>query len=116
MRNPSTTSPDGGIGSEDHIPNMYDDAANARAHVEAFVRRGKDIMVVGHGYGAIVASQCVQGLSKGEMEAAGRRRKGDGGVVRLLFIAGVIGVEGHSYLEATGGWTGSAAPDGVAVG
>jgi surfactin synthase thioesterase subunit len=88
-------------------PSLYDDAANARAQIERLVRRGKEVMVVGHAYGAMVATQCCQGLSTADV-----RR---GGVVRLLFIAGIAAIEGQSALDAMAGMAGYGLPEGMAV-
>ena len=100
--NPSTEA-----GSPGRAPSLYDDAANARARIESLVRRGKEVMVVGHAYGAMVATQCCQGLSQGEV-----RR---GGVVRLLFIAGIVAIEGQHAIAALGGMSGLGLPDAMAV-
>ena len=102
VRNPSTE-PNGRGGA----PSLYDDAANARSRIESLVRRGKEVMVVGHAYGAMVATQCCQGLSQQEV-----RR---GGVVRLLFIAGIAAVEGQNAMGAMGGLSGLGLPDAMAV-
>lgn len=101
VQNPSTAS----------VGTLYDDASNARHHVQALVQRGKEVMILGHGYGAMVASQCCQGLTRDDMMS--RRRSG--GIVRLLFIAGIIATEGQSALQALGGMDGGGPPDGIAV-
>lgn len=88
-------------------PSLYDDAANARAQIERLVRRGKEVMVVGHAYGAMVATQCCEGLSTADV-----RR---GGVVRLLFIAGIAAVEGQNALDAMAGMAGTCLPEGMGV-
>ncbi|KAH6669171.1 Alpha/Beta hydrolase protein [Plectosphaerella plurivora] len=88
-------------------PSLYDDATNARAQIERLVRRGKEVMVVGHAYGAMVATQCCQGLSTADVSR--------GGVVRLLFIAGIAAVEGQSALDAMAGMAGPGLPEGMAA-
>lgn len=121
VQNPST----GGPSRDGRVPSMYDDAANARRHVEALMQSGKDVMVVGHAYGAVVASQACRGLGKEEILAAGgdavaesragTTGRGGVGVVRLVFVAGIVGMEGQSVSESMGGMSGLGAADGIAV-
>lgn len=106
VQHPSTWGPSG----EGVTPSLYDDAANARQTIEGLVRGGKKVLVVAHSYGAVVASESVRGLGMEERVGVSR-----GGVVRMLFIAGIVPWEGESVNEATRGSLGIGPPDGVMV-
>lgn len=92
-------------------PGLGDDAANARLTIEGLVHQGKDILVVAHSYGAVVASECASGLGREELMGVCR-----GGILRMLFIAGIVPWEGQSVDGAMGGLLGTGPPDGVVDG
>ncbi|KAF6826867.1 hypothetical protein CPLU01_09439 [Colletotrichum plurivorum] len=104
VNNPSTRGP---VGEETAPPGLYDDAANARRIIEGLVREGKKVLIVAHSYGAVVASESVRGLGMEELTGVSQ-----GGVVRMLFIAGIVPWEGESVREATRGMLGLGQPDG----
>jgi pimeloyl-ACP methyl ester carboxylesterase len=84
-------------------PTMYDDAAGVAAEVTKFADQGKDVVLIAHSYGGVVASQAVQGLSKKEREQQGKT----GGVVRVAYMTALVpdlGAPGPSALsqESTG--------------
>ena len=60
----------------------------------------KDVLVVGHGYGAAVMNSAVgAGYGKAQREARGET----GGVVRVVYMAGYVLREGESVLDCYGG-------------
>jgi alpha-beta hydrolase superfamily lysophospholipase len=81
---------------------MKEDAAYFRGVAEFLASQGKDVIVLGHSYGGIVATECVKGVTKAEREVQGKT----GGVVRVLYLASVLGDIGQGSLEAMGGQLG----------
>ena len=60
--------------------------------------QGEDIIVLGHSYGGMVASESARGLGKTERLAQGRK----GGIVRLIFLAAIVLPEGQSVVKDQG--------------
>jgi hypothetical protein len=81
---------------------MKEDAAYFRGIAEFLASKGKDVVVLGHSYGGIVATECVKGVTKAEREEQGK----PGGVVKVLYLASVLGDVGQGSLEAMGGQLG----------
>lgn len=81
---------------------MKEDAAYFRGIAEFLASQGKDVVVLGHSYGGIVATESVKGVTKSEREEQGK----PGGVVRVVYLASVIGDVGQANLEAMGGQMG----------
>lgn len=107
VQNPSTWGP---TEEESAPPGLYNDAANARPIIEGLVREGKKVLIVAHSYGAVVASESVRGLGMEELMGVSQ-----GGVVRMLFIAGIVPWEGQNVWEAMSGMLGLGQPDGEMV-
>lgn len=60
---------------------------------------GKDVVIVAHSYGGVVAGGAARGLAKETRSAQGH----DTSVVGLIYVAGNITLEGESLLAAIGG-------------
>ena len=80
---------------------MYADAACIRGEIDRLVvGQGKDVVVVAHSYGGVVASEAV----KEELGKKARESKGErGGVVRLVYISGFVLDQGASLAGLFGG-------------
>lgn len=73
-----------------------DDAQCVSTAVEALVNKGKEAILVAHFAGAAVASQAVKGLA-----LAARKDKGlEGGISKLVFLAGSLAPEGVTIGDA----------------
>lgn len=59
----------------------------------------KDVVILAHSYGGIVAGGAVKGLDYPTRSAQGKTA----GVLGLIYVAGNITLEGESLLEAIGG-------------
>ena len=59
----------------------------------------KDIVIIAHSYGGVVAGAAAKDLDKGSREAQGQA----GGIIGLIYVAGNITLEGESLLHAVGG-------------
>ncbi|CRG92405.1 hypothetical protein PISL3812_09464 [Talaromyces islandicus] len=97
----------GALQSASHTPperpaTMKEDAAYFRGIAEFLASQGKDVVVLGHSYGGIVATECVKGVTRAERKEQGK----PGGVVRVVYLASVIGDVGQGSLEAMGGQLG----------
>ncbi|KAH7049434.1 hypothetical protein B0J12DRAFT_711160 [Macrophomina phaseolina] len=77
-----------------------EDATHIREEIRTLVERGEEVAVAMHSYGAIPGTESVRGLLRAE-----RRRKGkSGGVVRLVYMAGVVPGVGASLNEVMAPW------------
>ncbi|KAL2829748.1 Alpha/beta hydrolase fold-1 [Aspergillus cavernicola] len=88
------------IGAEPPNKTLTDDIASLRAVLSRLVEvEGKDVVVVGHSYGGVVASGAVEGLAKADRKAAGQ----EGGIVRIAYLAAFALDKGQSLLGMLGG-------------
>ncbi|XHG06029.1 hypothetical protein AWENTII_009240 [Aspergillus wentii] len=76
---------------------MEDDASHFHDVINALADEGKDVVIVAHSYGGIVANQCAQGLLKTDRAAFGK----PGGVVRVVFITCIVPALGCSTSDTT---------------
>ncbi|CAF9939500.1 MAG: hypothetical protein HETSPECPRED_001798 [Heterodermia speciosa] len=85
-------------GSSTTLASNEPDVAAVREVIEELSDDGKEIIIVAHSYGAIVACEAVKGL-----EHQGRLKLGmSGGVIRMLFIAAWLLQEGESAPNVIG--------------
>jgi pimeloyl-ACP methyl ester carboxylesterase len=82
------------IGRRDPDPpaTLSDDAANFRNVITKLADDGKDVVVIAHSYGGMVATEGAKDLGKDDRKAAGK----EGGIVRLLYLAAVVAPVGGS--------------------
>ncbi|KAJ7459983.1 Alpha/Beta hydrolase protein [Mycena galericulata] len=80
------------VGHRDNAPGLYDDAATIAAQATRLADEGKDVVLVAHSYGGLVACEASKGLAKRVREKEGRK----GGVSRIVFVSSVVGLEGQS--------------------
>lgn len=59
----------------------------------------KDIVIVAHSYGGLVAGSAAKDLDKPTRQAQGQA----GGVIGLIYVAGNIALEGEALMDAMGG-------------
>jgi pimeloyl-ACP methyl ester carboxylesterase len=78
---------------------MEDDAAAFHAIIEKLANQGKDVVIVAHSYGGIVATQAAEGLAKTDREAGGKK----GGIVRVVYLSSVVPEAGKSLQDVGGG-------------
>lgn len=77
---------------------MQDDAAYFREVITQLADQGKDIVLLPHSYGGIVANESAKGLLKSDRLANGK----PGGIVRIVFVSAVVPPEGSSTADLTG--------------
>lgn len=76
---------------------MYDDAAHFHTVISKLADQGKDIILVPHSYGGVVANESAKGLLKVDREKAGKT----GGIIAIVNITTVTPAVGEStYDEA----------------
>lgn len=63
------------------------------------IEQGKDVIILAHSYGGVVAGGAAKSLDKSTRKSQGYA----GGVVGLIYVAGNITLENESLLEAVGG-------------
>lgn len=77
---------------------LADDVAFFYGVVKGLIGQGKDVVLVAHSYGGIVASELTRGLTKLERMKFGEKN----GLVRLVFIAAVVPTVGESLNDVLG--------------
>jgi pimeloyl-ACP methyl ester carboxylesterase len=76
---------------------LADDADFFHDKIEDLVSAGKDVVVVAHSYGGMVATDAAQGLS-----TAARADQGlAGGVSRIVYLASIVAEVGETAGELT---------------
>ncbi|KAK7044421.1 AB hydrolase-1 domain-containing protein [Favolaschia claudopus] len=83
------------VGRRDTPPSMYDDAAKLAALITKLADEGKDVVLVPHSYGGVVACEASKGLAKSVREQEGKR----GGVARIVFVTAVGPPVGQSIKD-----------------
>ncbi|KAL4775139.1 Alpha/beta hydrolase fold-1 [Aspergillus nidulans var. acristatus] len=97
---PSEAPPHPSVGAEPPNKTLADDIASLSSVLKKLVEvEGKDVVLVGHSYGGVVASSSVEGLAKADRETAGQ----NGGVVRIAYMAAFVLDKGQSLLDMLGG-------------
>lgn len=87
------------VGPAKHLPNFDADVQTIRSRIEKACDAGRDVVLIGHSYGSIPASEAANGL-----DVESRRKDGKtGGVKHLIFCCAFIVDEGHSLIGAFGG-------------
>ncbi|KAJ7793711.1 Alpha/Beta hydrolase protein [Mycena olivaceomarginata] len=86
------------VGRRDKAPGLYDDAAKVAALASRLADEGKDVVLVPHSYGGLVACEASKGLAKSVREKEGKQ----GGIVRIVFVTAVVGKEGQGLTDVMG--------------
>ncbi|KAI1366859.1 hypothetical protein F5Y08DRAFT_327101 [Xylaria arbuscula] len=73
-------------GSPDPNIGLLDDAAKIRSALMKHINDGKEVLIVAHSYGGVVASNAVKGLGIAERTASGLK----GGIVMVVYLAAFI--------------------------
>ncbi|KAJ5949352.1 alpha/beta-hydrolase [Penicillium verhagenii] len=71
-------------------PSMKDDVKGIRAHIEAILARGEDVLLALHSAGGFLGSEAMQGLDK-------KTRGDQSGVVSIVFLAAAVFPEGYQH-------------------
>ncbi|KAJ5370333.1 uncharacterized protein N7496_006425 [Penicillium cataractarum] len=87
------------IQSATRVPDLQPDIDAVLFTVDQEAEEGHDIVVILHIWAGVPGSSALDGLSKSERRAKGRK----GGIVKLLFIAAFIPILGESLVGAFGG-------------
>lgn len=87
------------IGAEPPTKTLSDDAASLRGVLTKLADEGRDLVVVAHSYGGVVASSSLEGLGKTTRAAEGKT----GGVVKVVYLAAFALDKGQSLLGMLGG-------------
>ncbi|KAF2035223.1 alpha/beta-hydrolase [Setomelanomma holmii] len=80
-------------------PNMYDDAKFVHDFVEALADKGEEVVLFAHSYGGIPASQSLQGVTKTERAAQGKR----GGVIHAAYLTAMVPKVGENLATSIKG-------------
>lgn len=87
------------IGGEDRSKSTVDDVANVQQLLTKLVTEGKDVVVVCHSYGGVVASNAVEGFGAIERATGGKK----GGVISLIYMTAFVLPKNATLLGALGG-------------
>lgn len=77
---------------------LSDDADFFSTIIGKIADQGKDIVVLGHSYGGLVASESAKGYGKAERAARGEK----GGIIKFIFLAAIVLQEGQSLFGHQG--------------
>ena len=77
---------------------LADDAEFFHQEAATLADQGKDVVLLPHSYGGLVASECVKGLSKAERSEAGKL----GCVSKTIFLTSVVPSVGESLQSLMG--------------
>ncbi|KAJ9493903.1 hypothetical protein LTR67_006255 [Exophiala xenobiotica] len=77
---------------------LEDDAVFFRGLIEKLADQGKDVVVVGHSYGGIIATEAAKGAAKSDRQASGKQ----GGIVKIVYLSAIVLPEGGSNLKDYG--------------
>ncbi|KAJ5376138.1 hypothetical protein N7509_013024 [Penicillium cosmopolitanum] len=77
---------------------MYDDASHFREVISKLADQGKDIVLIPHSYGGIVANESAKGLLKSDRSKAGKA----GGIVEIVNISTLTPAVGETALDVAG--------------
>ncbi|KAJ7849413.1 hypothetical protein B0H14DRAFT_2765628, partial [Mycena olivaceomarginata] len=80
------------VGRRDKAPGLSPPLASRLAD------EGKDVVLVPHSYGGLVACEASKGLAKSVREKEGKQ----GGIVRIVFVTAVVGKEGQGLTDVMG--------------
>lgn len=86
------------VGSKNASAGVIDDAVEVRSALLKLVEAGKEVILVAHSYGGLVASNSVQGLSADQRSANDK----PGGIIMLVFLCAFVVPVGTSLLTAHG--------------
>ena len=87
------------IGAEPPSLTLEDDVASLRRVLTTLADEGKDIVIVAHSYGGVVASTASEGLVKHFRAENGKL----GGIVKVVYLAAFALDKGQSLLGVLGG-------------
>ncbi|KUM64625.1 hypothetical protein ACN42_g2439 [Penicillium freii] len=87
------------IGAEPPSLTLEDDVASLRRVLTTLADEGKDIVLVAHSYGGVVASTASEGLVKPVRAESGKL----GGIVKVVYLAAFALDKGQSLLGMLGG-------------
>lgn len=87
------------IGAEPPSLTLEDDVASLRRVLTTLADEGKDIVLVAHSYGGVVASTASEGLVKHVRAESGK----PGGIVKVVYLAAFALDKGQSLLGMLGG-------------
>jgi pimeloyl-ACP methyl ester carboxylesterase len=77
---------------------LEDDAVFFRGLIEKLADQGKDVVVVAHSYGGIIATEAAKGAAKADRQASGKQ----GGIVKIVYLSAIVLPEGGSNLKDYG--------------
>lgn len=86
------------VGNNNASVGVAEDAAALEAELATLTDAGKDVVMVCHSYGGVVASTAVEGYGYKNRSAAGL----DGGVIMLVYMTAFAAPAGTSLLDALG--------------
>lgn len=87
------------VGNANASVGVAEDAAALAAELATLTDAGRDVVMVCHSYGGVVASTAVEGYGYADRSAAGL----DGGVIMLVYMTAFAAPAQSSLLDALGG-------------
>ncbi|RAL13868.1 alpha/beta hydrolase [Aspergillus homomorphus CBS 101889] len=78
---------------------LHADIANAKRVLQKWADQGRQIVVVAHSYGGLVAAGAVEGLGHAQRASTGQ----PGGVIQVVWLAAFVVPRGKSLIDMLGG-------------
>lgn len=86
-------------GAEPPTIELTDDVNNLRQVLQRLVDEERDVVVIAHSYGGVVASCAVEGFDVAELSKSGK----NGGVIMLAYLSAFVLPKGKSLMDGLGG-------------
>ncbi len=99
------------VGAEPPLTTLDPEVDYIRTEIISLLEQNKEVVVVMHSYGGFAGSAALRGLSKSERQEQGWR----GGIIALVYLAGIMIDEGQSVSGSNGGEDGQAGPSKIQI-
>lgn len=87
------------VGAPEPLKNLDPDVAATSDVILPLAEQGKEILVIAHSYGGVVATESLGPLAKKKRESVSRT----GGVIGIVYLAAHVLLEGQSLLDLANG-------------
>ena len=86
-------------GAEPPTTELSDDVKNLRQTLQRLCDKERDIVVIAHSYGGVVASCAVEGIGNAELSKAGKKS----GIIMLAYLSAFVLPKGASLMDGLQG-------------
>ncbi|KAM0254980.1 hypothetical protein ACHAQJ_006208 [Trichoderma viride] len=94
---PAQVVPTRSVGTRDVT--VQDDEAQVKALLTPLIDQGRDVVIIGHSYGGMVATGVIAGLDKRRRDAQGLK----GGVLGVIYLTAFVPLQHETLAQMSGG-------------